>query len=77
MLAIFGSSVCYVLYTFVIKNLDLTKANIYTNLIPIFAGISSYFFLDEKFNYLKIIGILTVILGIILSQIKLKAKVMN
>ncbi len=75
MLAIFGSSVCYVLYAFVIKNLDLSKANIYANLIPIFAGISSYFFLDEKFNLLKIIGMLTVISGIILSQIKIKSKV--
>ncbi|NOY49929.1 MAG: DMT family transporter [Chlorobi bacterium] len=75
MLAIFGSSVCYVLYAFVIKNLELSKANIYTNLIPIFAGISSYFFLDEKFNSLKIIGMLTVISGIILSQLKFKSKI--
>ena len=72
MLAVFGSSICYVLYTYAIKNLDLTKANIYTNLIPIFTAISSYFFLDERFNLLKITGMIVVISGIILSQLKLK-----
>jgi len=74
MLSIFGSSICYVLYAFVLKRLDLSKANIYTNLIPIFTMISSYFFLDESFSTIKIVGIFIVILGIILSQIKISKK---
>lgn len=74
MLSVFGSSICYVLYAFVIKRIDLSKANIYTNLIPIFAGIASYFFLDEYFNNVKIIGMLIVIIGIILSQVKFSRK---
>lgn len=71
MLSIFGSSICYVLYAFVLKRLDLSKANIYTNLIPIFTMITSYLFLDESFSTMKIIGVLIVILGIILSQLKI------
>ena len=71
MLAVFGSSICYVLYAFVIKRIELSKANIYTNLIPIFAGTASYFFLDESFNTVKISGMIIVILGIVLSQIKI------
>ncbi|PLX12139.1 MAG: hypothetical protein C0598_06545 [Marinilabiliales bacterium] len=74
MLALFGSSVCYVLYAYAIKNMDLTRANIYTNLIPIFAAITSYFFLGEEFYTIKIVGMITVIAGIILSQIKIKAR---
>jgi len=74
MLSIFGSSICYVLYAFVLKHLDLSKANIYTNLIPIFTMIASYFFLNESFTMVKIVGIMTVILGIILSQLKFSRK---
>jgi drug/metabolite transporter (DMT)-like permease len=74
MLSVFGSSICYVLYAFVIKRIELSKANIYTNLIPIFAAIASYFFLDEYFNSIKIIGMLIVIIGIILSQVKFSRK---
>ena len=77
MLSIFGSSICYVLYAFVLKSLDLSKANIYTNLIPIFTMITSYFFLNESFTTIKIIGIMTVILGIILSQLKFSRKPTN
>ena len=54
--------------------MDLTRANIYTNLIPIFAAITSYFFLGEEFYTIKIVGMITVIAGIILSQIKIKAR---
>lgn len=74
MLAIFGSSVCYVLYTYAIKHLELTRANIYTNLIPIFAATTSYFFLGEEFYTIKIIGMITVIVGIVLSQLKFKTR---
>ncbi len=69
MLGIFGSSICYVLYAFVLKNLELTKANIYNNLTPIFTAITSYFFLDESFSTIKIAGMIIVISGIILSQL--------
>lgn len=74
MLSIFGSSICYVLYAFVLKRLELSKANIYTNLIPIFTMMASYFFLDESFSTIKIVGILIVIVGIVLSQLKISRK---
>lgn len=70
MLGIFGSSICYVIYAFVLKRLDLTKANIYSNLIPIFTAIASYVYLGENFTTVKIAGMVIVIGGIILSQLK-------
>ncbi len=74
MLGVFGSSICYVLYAFVLKRLELTKANIYNNLTPIFTAIASYFFLDESFSAIKITGMVIVITGIILSQLKFSKK---
>lgn len=74
MLSIFGSSICYVLYAYVINKIDLTKANIYTNLIPIFTAITSYLYLGENFSLVKISGMIIVITGIILSQQKFSRK---
>jgi drug/metabolite transporter (DMT)-like permease len=68
MLAVFASAVSYVLYAMVIQNMDLSKANIYVNLIPVFAAITAFFVLDEKFSVLKIMGMILVIFGVMLSQ---------
>lgn len=75
-LGIFASAIAYVLYTFIIKNMSLGKANIYVNLIPVFAAITAYFVLDETFTALKITGMILVISGVVLSQFnKRKAKI--
>lgn len=70
MLAVFASAISYVLYTYVIKNMKLSKANIYVNMIPVFAAITAFFVLDEKFTPLKISGMILVIFGVMLSQWK-------
>lgn len=70
LLAIFASSIAYILYTTVIRKIGITKGNIYTNLIPGFTAIFAYFILAEQFPFSKIIGMIVVILGVILSQIK-------
>ncbi len=69
LLAIFASSVAFILYTTVVRNIGITKGNIYTNLIPGFTAIFAYFILAEQFPFSKIIGMIIVILGVILSQI--------
>ena len=68
MLGIFASAISYVLYTYVIQNMKLAKANIYINLIPVFAAVTAFFVLDEKFTPLKISGMILVIFGVVLSQ---------
>jgi len=68
-LAIFASSLAYVLFTIVVKNIGISKANLYTNLIPVFTAIISYLMLSEFFNMNKIIGMIIVIAGVFLSQI--------
>jgi drug/metabolite transporter (DMT)-like permease len=46
----------------------MIKANVFTNLIPVFTGLFSFFILGETFTPLKIIGILLVMSGVVLSQ---------
>lgn len=73
LLAVFASSMAYVFYTSTVRKIGITRGNMYTNLIPIFTGITSYILLSEQFSITKISGIFIVILGVILAQLdKLK-----
>ncbi len=69
-LGIFGSSITFILFARGIRELGASRANIFANLIPVFAAIASFFILKEEMPGLKIIGIVIVITGLILSQIK-------
>lgn len=67
-LAFFASTLAYVFYIIAIKGIGVIRANVFANLIPVFTGIFSYFILREQFNALKIIGMLLVMCGVIVSQ---------
>lgn len=69
-LAIFGSSFAFIFFTFSIQRIGIGKANAFTNLIPVITAVIAYFVLDEILNISKITGILLVIGGLFLSQIK-------
>lgn len=69
LLGIFASSVAFVLFAYIIKHLGVIKSALYTNIIPVFTAIFSFYFLDEHFSLRKIIGILVVITGVILSEV--------
>ncbi len=68
MLGIFASSVAYVLYTLVVKYLGVIKSSLYTNLIPVFTIIFSFYLLGESFTLRKIAGMAIVITGVVLSE---------
>ena len=72
LLAFLASSLSYVLYTYSVSKLGVARSNVYTNTIPIFTAIFSYYLIGEKITWFKIIGIVVVILGLIFSQIKTK-----
>ncbi len=69
MLGIFASSLAYVLYTYVVKYLGVIKSSLYTNLIPVFTITFSFYLLGEHFSLKKMVGMLVVIVGVILSEI--------
>lgn len=69
-LGVVGSSITFILFARGIRELGASRANIFANLIPVFAAIASFFILKEEMPGLKIIGIVIVITGLILSQIK-------
>ncbi len=67
-LGIFASSLAFILYAFAVSHIGIGRSSVFTNLIPIFTAIFSYFIINETFNVLKIVGILTVIMGLVFSQ---------
>jgi len=72
LLAILASSVSYIFYTITLRSIGISKANIYTNLIPVFTVVFSYFIISELFTAGKIAGILMVIAGVFISEKKLR-----
>lgn len=71
-LGVFASSVAYTLWAYAFSRLGAAKANIYSNLIPVFTAIFSCIIIGENVTAQKILGILLVIGGLILSQLKFK-----
>ncbi len=72
-LGVFCSAVAYSLWAFAFSKLGASRANVYSNLIPVFTAIFSYFIIHEALTANKIIGILLVVFGLVLSQMKGKS----
>jgi len=73
-LGIFPSTISFVLFIPVVTQIGAAKANTFTNLIPVITAIFSFFFFGEQFGIIKIVGVLAVITGLFISQIKFKGK---
>ena len=69
-LGVFCSAFAYALWAFTFSKLGASRANVYSNLIPVFTAIFSYFIIHEALTANKIIGILLVVFGLVLSQLK-------
>jgi len=68
-LAIFPSTMSFILITYVIRKIGLINANIFANLIPVFTAIIAYVVLKESLEFQKMIGIVIVVGGLFISQI--------
>lgn len=77
MLAIFGSSLAFILVTVSIRELGIGKTNVFTNIIPIITAVTAWFLLGEGFSERKILGMAVVITGIFLSQYRRRNEVIH
>jgi drug/metabolite transporter (DMT)-like permease len=69
-LAIFCSSIAFVAFTIATREIGVSKANVFANLIPVFTGVFSFLVIGEELNLQKILGIVIVVGGLFFSQIK-------
>ena len=68
-LSIFASGLAFWLFIIVVAKLGMVKANIFTNLIPVFTAVFAYFIIGELITLQKETGIILVITGIVVSQL--------
>ena len=71
-LAVFASSLAFIFFTKAIKFLGVAKANMFTNLIPVFTALFAWWIIGDAIDLQKTLGILIVVSGLFVSQIKPK-----
>ncbi len=73
-LGIFASALAFVCYTYALRYVPIARANIFTNLIPVFTLILSAILLGDEITLQKIAGIIVVLLGVFIAQTKNQRK---
>lgn len=73
-LAVFASCAAFILFAWSVKKMGITRANVFTNTIPVFTAIFAFFILGEKLSFRNIAGMAVVITGIIMSQVNGRQK---
>lgn len=70
MLAVFASVIAFVLFAGVVREIGVARTNVFVNLIPVFTAIFAWWVLDESLTWLKITGIVIVVSGLFVSQLR-------
>jgi drug/metabolite transporter (DMT)-like permease len=73
-LAVFASCGAFILFAWSVSRMGITRANVFTNTIPVFTAFFAFFILDEKLSVRNIAGMAIVITGIIMSQMNGRQK---
>jgi len=69
-----ASALCFVTWNFAVKNLGAVKTSVYIYMVPVITIAASVFILDEKLTILAIAGIALTLIGLLLSECKIKKK---
>jgi len=73
-LAVFASCGAFILFAWSVKNMGITKANVFSNCIPVFTAVFSFIILGDKLTLQNIAGMIIVIAGLFLSQMNSRKK---
>jgi drug/metabolite transporter (DMT)-like permease len=73
-LSVFASCGAFILFAFSVRNLGISKANVFTNFIPVFTAIFALLILNDRLTFQNITGMAVVIAGIFMSQINGRQK---
>jgi drug/metabolite transporter (DMT)-like permease len=73
-LAAFASCSAFILFAYSVSKIGILKANVFTNFIPLFTALFSFFLMSERLTFQNIIGMLVVITGILMAQLNGRLK---
>ncbi len=68
-LAVFGSTLAFMFFTNGVRTLGIARTSIFTNLIPVVTAVTSFIFLKEIIDMSKIVGMMIVIAGLLMTQV--------
>lgn len=68
-LAVFASCGAFILFAYSVNKMGITKANVFTNTIPLFTAFFAFLILGEKLSLQNMAGMIIVIIGIFMSQL--------
>jgi drug/metabolite transporter (DMT)-like permease len=68
-LSIFASCGAFILFAWSVRNMGITKANVFSNCIPVFTALFSFVLMGEKLSVQNLVGMTIVIAGLFLSQL--------
>jgi drug/metabolite transporter (DMT)-like permease len=67
-LSVFASCGAFILFAYSVKNMGITRANVFSNCIPLFTALFSFLLLGDKLSLQNIAGMAIVVTGLFLSQ---------
>lgn len=67
-LSIFASCGAFILFAWSVRNMGITKANVFSNCIPVFTALFSFILIGEKLTVQNIVGMAIVTGGLLMSQ---------
>lgn len=73
-LGVFCSALSFMMYGYAVKKLTIERASVFTNAIPCVTILVSVILAQEQLSLQKVIGVVIVVLGVILSQSKVLEK---
>lgn len=68
LLAVFASCGAFVLFAYSVRHLGISKANIFSNLIPVFTAVFAFLIVGDRLTLRNGAGMAVVIAGLFLSQ---------
>lgn len=76
-LSLFASCGAFILFAFSVRHMGLSKANVFTNCIPVFTALFSFILFREKLTLQQLAGMTIVVTGLFLSQKNGQKKILD
>ncbi len=77
LLAVFASSGAFALFAYAVRHLGISRANIFSNLIPVFTALFAFLIVGDRLTVINAAGMAVVIAGLFLSQAGKKQSVVQ
>jgi drug/metabolite transporter (DMT)-like permease len=73
-LALFASCGAFILFAWSVKKMGISKANVFTNLIPVFTAVLAFILIGDRLTMQNIAGMGIVVAGLFMSQVNGRRK---